>query len=200
MKLRMNWANRVTVMRMVFIPVFVVTLLANMPDWGPVWAAGLFTLLAITDGVDGYLARSRNEVTTFGKFLDPLADKLLVTAALVALVDLGAVPSWVALVIISREFIVSGLRMVAIAEGKVIAASAYGKSKTVFQVLAIIAFIVKDADPLTRIFGEQGAALFGSASWLLMGVAIALTVVSMIDYFYHARDVITGPWERVGGE
>ncbi|MBE0416295.1 MAG: CDP-diacylglycerol--glycerol-3-phosphate 3-phosphatidyltransferase [Coriobacteriia bacterium] len=196
----MNWANRVTVLRMVFIPVFVVMLLANMPDWGPVWAAGIFTLLAITDGVDGYLARTRNEVTTFGKFLDPLADKLLVAAALVALVELGTLPSWIALVIISREFIVSGLRMVSIAEGMVITASNYGKTKTVFQVLAIIAFIIKDSDPIKRILGPQGTTLFASASWLLMGIAIALTVVSMVDYFYHARDVITGPWEKTGGE
>ncbi|MDF1542466.1 MAG: CDP-diacylglycerol--glycerol-3-phosphate 3-phosphatidyltransferase [Anaerosomatales bacterium] len=200
MKLQMNWANRVTVARMVFIPVFVATLLGNMPDWGPVWAAGIFTLLAVTDGVDGYLARTRNEVTTFGKFLDPLADKLLVTAALVALVELGTLPSWIALVIISREFIVSGLRMVAIAEGKVIAASTYGKVKTVFQVLAIVAFIIKDSDPVARILGEQGASFVSSASWLLMTIAVALTVLSMIDYFYHARDVITGPWERAGGE
>lgn len=191
----MNWATRVTVLRMAFIPVFVVTLLANMPNWGPVWAAGVFTLLAITDGVDGYLARARNEVTTFGKFLDPLADKLLVTAALVALVDLGSLPAWIALVIISREIIVSGLRMVAIAEGKVVAASAYGKAKTVFQVLGIIAFIVKDSEPLSRLLGPQGFAVFGSVSWLVMGIAVTLTVVSMIDYFYHARDVITGPWD-----
>lgn len=191
----MNWATRVTVLRMIFIPVFVVTLLANMPNWGPVWAAGLFTLLAITDGVDGYLARARNEVTTFGKFLDPLADKLLVTAALVALVDLGSLPAWIALIIICREIIVSGLRMVAIAEGKVVAASTYGKAKTVFQVLGIIAFIIKDSEPLVRLLGPQGLAVFGSASWLVMGIAVALTVVSMIDYFYHARDVITGPWD-----
>jgi nicotinamide-nucleotide amidase len=199
-KLRMNWANRVTVLRMVFIPVFVAVLLGNMPDWGPVWAAGIFTLLAITDGVDGYLARTRNEVTTFGKFLDPLADKLLVTAALVALVELGTLPSWVALVIISREFIVSGLRMVSIAEGRVIAASNYGKIKTVFQILAIVAFIVKDSGPIVRILGVQGASYFSALSWLLMGVAVVLTILSMIDYFYHARDVITGPWERIGGE
>jgi len=199
-KLRMNWANRVTVLRMVFIPVFVAVLLGAMPEWGPVWAAGLFALLAITDGVDGYLARTRNEVTTFGKFLDPLADKLLVTAALVALVDLGTLPSWVALVIISREFIVSGLRMVAIAEGKVIAASNYGKIKTVFQILAIVAFIIKDSSPIASILGVQGATYFSSLSWLLMGIAVALTIVSMVDYFYHARDVITGPWERIGGE
>ncbi|MDY0088131.1 MAG: CDP-diacylglycerol--glycerol-3-phosphate 3-phosphatidyltransferase [Coriobacteriia bacterium] len=200
MRLPMNWANRVTILRMAFIPVFVVTLLATMPEWGPVWAAGLFSLLAITDGVDGYLARTRNEVTTFGKFLDPLADKLLVTAALVALVELGSLPSWIALVIISREFIVSGLRMVAIAEGKVIAASSYGKAKTVFQVLAIIAFIIKDSRPLAQFLGVRGAEIFASASWLLMGVAVALTIVSMLDYFYHARDVINGPWETTGGK
>lgn len=200
MKLPMNWANRVTILRMAFIPVFVVTLLATMPAWGPVWAASIFTLLAITDGVDGYLARTRNEVTTFGKFLDPLADKLLVTAALVALVELGALPSWIALVIISREFIVSGLRMVAIAEGKIIAASAYGKAKTVFQVLAIIAFIIKDSGPLAQLLGTRGLQLFASLSWLLMGVAIVLTIVSMLDYFYHARDVISGPWDSSGGQ
>jgi len=194
-RLQLSWANRVTILRVVFIPVFVVTLLAGMPEWGPWWAAGIFTLLALTDGVDGYLARSRNEVTTFGKFLDPLADKLLVTAALVALVELGAMPSWIALVIISREFVVSGLRMVAIAEGKVIAASSYGKAKTVFQVIAIIAFILKDSDPLPRLLGSEGSELFTAASWLVMGVAIALTMVSMVDYFYHARDVISGPWD-----
>ncbi len=192
----MNWANRVTVLRMVFIPVFLVTLLRGMPEWGPWWAAGVFTLLAITDGVDGYLARSRNEVTTFGKFLDPLADKLLVTAALVALVELGSLPSWIALVIISREFIVSGLRMVAVAEGKIIAASDYGKAKTVVQVVAIIAFLVKDTSPLLRFLGTEGAEYFSAASWLLMGAAVALTIISMVDYFYHARDVITGPWAR----
>lgn len=191
-----NWANRVTLMRMVFIPVFLVTLLGGMPEWGPLLAAAVFTLLAVTDGVDGYLARSRNEITTFGKFLDPLADKLLVTAALVALVELGSLPSWIALVIISREFIVSGLRMVAVAEGKVIAASDYGKAKTVLQVLAIIAFIIKDTEPLHRFLGEEGTVYFSAMSWLLMGAAVALTIISMIDYFYHARDVITGPWAR----
>lgn len=196
MKPRVNLANRVTILRMVFIPVFVVSMLAGMPYWGPVLAAALFTLLAATDAVDGYLARSRNEVTTFGKFIDPLADKLLVTAALVALVDLGELPSWIALIIISREFIVSGLRMVAVAEGKVIVASDYGKIKTVFQVIAIVGFIIKDSGPLLRLLGETGATYFGFAAWALMGVAVVLTFYSMLDYFYHARDVLAGPWER----
>ncbi len=202
MNIPLNWANRVTLLRVVFIPVFVVSMLAGMPDWGPILAAALFTLLAATDAVDGYLARSRNEITTFGKFLDPLADKLLVTAALVALVELGELPSWIALVIISREFIVSGLRMVAIAEGKVIAASAYGKAKTVFQVVAIVGFIVKDSAPLLRMLGEAGVAWFAALAWALMGIAVVLTVISMFDYFYHARDVLAGPWDtkRPGGD
>ena len=95
--------------------------------------------------MDGYLARSRNEVTTFGKFLDPLADKLLVTAALLALIEMNVLPAWIAFIIIAREFIVSGLRMVASAEGSVIAASWYGKLKTVLQIAAILLFIVKDS-------------------------------------------------------
>ncbi len=145
----MNPANIVTITRMVLIPVFLLVLLADWPKWfnapaiayalRPWIAAVVFTVLAATDGVDGYLARSRGEVTTFGKFIDPLADKLLVTAALLALIEMNVLPAWIAMVIISREFIVSGLRMVASAEGKVIAASSYGKLKTVLQIIAIIA-------------------------------------------------------------
>ena len=123
---QLNLANIVTIARMLFIPVFLVVLLGQMPEWGPWLAAALFTLLAITDAVDGYLARSRNQITTFGKFMDPLADKLLVTAALVALVELGTLPAWIAIIIISRELIVTGLRMVAVAEGVIIAASKWG--------------------------------------------------------------------------
>ena len=203
MRLQLNWANRVTIIRMVLIPVFLVTLLGEWPSYAPApywWAvaqpwvaAFVFTLLASTDGIDGYLARSRNEVTTFGKFLDPLADKLLVTAALVALVDLDKLPSWIVLVIISREFVVSGLRMVAVAEGKVIAASSWGKVKTVFQISAIVGFIIKDSTLLGRL-GSWALPAFEFTAWALMAVALALTIWSMLDYFYHARDVITGPW------
>ena len=189
-------ANRVTLIRVVLIPVFLVILLARLPVWGPWLAALVFTLLAATDAVDGYLARSRNEVTTFGKFIDPLADKLLVTAALVALVDLDRLPSWVALLIISRELVVSGLRMVAVAEGRVIAASRFGKVKTVFQIIAIVAFIVRDSALMPQYLGEAGAQIFWWVSWAVMATALLLTVWSMIDYFYHARDIITGPWSR----
>ena len=150
------------------------------------WLAALvFGVLAATDGVDGYLARSRNEVTTFGKFLDPLADKLLVTAALLALVDLDVLPSWIALVIISREFIVSGLRMVASAEGQVIAASWYGKVKTFFQIVAIMLFIVKDSATLAAA-GSDIVTFVNALAWVTMGIAVALTILSMVDYFRHA--------------
>lgn len=199
----MNPANKVTLARMVFIPVFLVVLLADWPAWvhapamydalRPWIAAFVFTLLAATDGVDGYLARSRNEVTTFGKFLDPLADKLLVTAALLALVELHVLYAWIALVIISREFIVSGLRMVASAEGTVIAASWWGKFKTVLQIVAIVLFIVKDSPAVVGI-SPQFYAFFQTAAWTVMGAAVAMTILSMVDYFRHASDVLIGPW------
>jgi len=201
--MRMNAANTVTVSRMVLIPAFLVVLLADWPQWAhapavivalkPWIAAAVFTLLAATDGVDGYLARSRNEVTTFGKFLDPLADKLLVTAALLALIELAVLPAWVGFVIVAREFIVSGLRMVASAEGQVIAASWYGKLKTVVQIVAIIMFIVKDSRLLAT-FGSDFALFAQAASWAVMGAAVVLTILSMVDYFRHAADVLVGPW------
>jgi nicotinamide-nucleotide amidase len=204
----MNPANIVTITRMVLIPVFLLVLLADWPKWfnapaiayalRPWIAAVVFTVLAATDGVDGYLARSRGEVTTFGKFIDPLADKLLVTAALLALIEMNVLPSWIAMVIISREFIVSGLRMVASAEGKVIAASSYGKLKTVLQIIAIIAFIVKDT-VVIKVLGSQVALWFQVASWSVMGAAVVMTIVSMVDYFVHARDVLIGPWSGAQG-
>ncbi len=202
---RITTATWVTIARMVLIPVFLVVLLADWPAWlnaptavaalRPWIAAFVFGVLAATDGVDGYLARSRGEVTTFGKFLDPLADKLLVTAALLALVDLDVLPSWIALVIISREFIVSGLRMVASAEGQVIAASWYGKVKTFFQIVAIMLFIVKDSATLAAA-GEDVVTFVNAVAWVTMGIAVALTVLSMIDYFRSAGDVLVGPWSK----
>ena len=202
----MNLANRITLLRIVFIPVFLVVLLGEFPAWipAPTWwlvaqpwlAAAIFVALAASDAVDGYVARTRNQVTTFGTFIDPLADKLLVTAALVALVDLGRIPSWVALVIISRELVVSGLRMVAVAEGRVIAASNFGKAKTVLQIVAIVAFLLRGSVWLEAALTDTWWVVFESASWLVMAAAVLLTIFSMMDYFYHARDILTGPWER----
>jgi len=210
LKAQMNPANTVTVTRMVLIPVFLVVMLTDWPAWisAPQWvstlqpwiAAFVFTLLAATDGVDGYLARSRNEITTFGKFVDPLADKLLVTAALLALIEQDVLPAWIALVIISREFIVSGLRMVASAEGQVIAASWYGKVKTVLQIVAIVMFIVKDSLVPLGVSADL-ALYFQIASWIAMAAAVVMTILSMVDYFKHAADVLYGPWtEPEGGK
>lgn len=191
-------ANVVTLIRICLVPVFVVALLSPWPlyfglderfalkSWA---AAGVFIILAATDGVDGYLARSRGEVTDFGKFMDPLADKILVTAALLSLIELGVLPSWPALIILTREFIVSGIRMVAASKGAVIAASWYGKAKTVTQIIAIVLFIVKDSvvsiDPLQALYSPLYLL-----SWLVMGAALVLTIISMLDYFVKARHLL----------
>ena len=202
----LNAANSVTLARMVLIPVFLLVMLADWPRWftapgmlyaaRPWIAAAVFAVLAATDGVDGYLARSRNEVTTFGKFLDPLADKLLVTAALLALIDMKVLPAWIAFVIIAREFIVSGLRMVASAEGTVIAASWYGKIKTGLQIAAILLFIVKDSATFLSLSHDLQLWIQATA-WTVMGAAVVMTIMSMVDYFMHARDVLVGPWSGV---
>ncbi len=197
---RVTWANRVTLIRMLLIPVFVVVVLARLPNWGPWIAAAIFTALASTDALDGYLARSRNEVTTFGKFMDPLADKLLITAALISLVQLAKLSAWIAIIIISREFIVSGMRMVAVAEGKVIAASWYGKLKTVFQIAAVVGFLIKDSPVVAVYLGPTADYALMATAWAVMVVAIGLTLVSMVDYFYEARDILTGPWTPDAGD
>lgn len=189
-------ANVVTLVRICLIPLFVVAILSPWPTWISIWpdaeiwkewiAAGIFILLAATDALDGYLARSRNEITNFGKFMDPLADKILVAAALLSLIELGVLPSWVALIILCREFIVSGIRMVAATKGIVIAASWYGKAKTVAQIIAIVLFIVKD-NHMVSTFSEVIADRLYLFSWAVMIVALILTIVSMLDYFAKTR-------------
>jgi CDP-diacylglycerol--glycerol-3-phosphate 3-phosphatidyltransferase len=192
-------ANIVTMIRIVLIPVFVFVLLAPWPLWvpqlslaslvQPYIAAAVFALLALTDGVDGYLARSRNEVTTFGKFLDPIADKILVTAALLALVELSVLPAWVVIVIVSREFLVSGVRMVAVSEGVVIAASKLGKVKTVAQIIAILLFILKMSPLLSQVApGFQTFAWY--FAWTVMIIALALTIISLVDYMISSAEVM----------
>lgn len=192
-------ANIVTVTRILFVPVFVVAMLSPWPNYFPQWpeaemwkpwlAAFLFAVLACTDALDGYLARSRGEVTNFGKFVDPLADKILVAAALLVLIELQMLPSWVALIILVREFIVSGLRMVAATQGVVIAASWYGKAKTVFQIIAILLFIVKGSHILLGIHPAMGDILY-IVSWFFMIIALILTVLSMVDYFVKSGEVL----------
>lgn len=192
-------ANIVTLIRICLVPVFVVVLLSPWPDWfnlpdvaehsKSLIAAGIFVLISCTDWLDGYLARSRGEVTDFGKFMDPLADKILVVAALLALIELGALPSWVALIIVAREFIVSGVRMVAASKGVVIAASWYGKFKTVFQMIAIVLFTIKDNYMMGTLIDAFSDTMW-VVSWAVMIVALVLTVVSMLDYIAKARDLI----------
>lgn len=192
-------ANVVTVVRICLVPAFVVALLSPWPQWmglvdfsdqaKSLVAAGVFILISCTDWVDGYLARSRGEVTDFGKFMDPLADKILVAAALLALVELQALPSWPVLIILAREFIVSGVRMVAASRGEVIAASWYGKAKTVFQIVAIVLFIVKDGLELPDAAAAMGSPLYVT-SWAVMVVALVLTIVSMADYLAKARHLL----------
>ncbi|HLN64747.1 MAG TPA: CDP-diacylglycerol--glycerol-3-phosphate 3-phosphatidyltransferase [Symbiobacteriaceae bacterium] len=175
----MNLPNLLTLARIFLVPVFLFAFLTRVPVGGQI-AAAVFIVAAITDGVDGYLARKNKQVTRLGKFLDPLADKLLVSAALIALVELKEISTWVALVIIGREMAVTGLRSIAAAEGTIIAAGPWGKAKTVVQIIFIVDAILLRALPATW------WALPTLADWLfqpLLWAAVALTIWSGIDYF-----------------
>jgi CDP-diacylglycerol---glycerol-3-phosphate 3-phosphatidyltransferase len=167
-----NLPNVLTVLRIMLVPVVVVSLLGNSPE-GDVLAAVVFALASLTDFVDGYLARSRDSVTSFGKLMDPLADKLLIVAALISLVSLQRVAAWVAMVIIARELAVTMLRMGASHTGVVIGSSILGKLKTAVQIATILAII----------------AVHGQPVWLsvLIYVMVAITVISGLDYFFGLR-------------
>lgn len=171
----LNLPNFLTLLRIVAVPVVVVALLDETPN-GDMLAAIVFALAALTDGLDGYIARSRDAITTFGKLMDPLADKLLITAALVSLVSLNRLPAWVAMVIIAREFLITGVRSIAAERGLVIAASWMGKVKTVLQIGAVFALII--VNPATL--------------WvdLLVYAAVIATVVSGIDYVFGLRRML----------
>src|SRR5687768_9186034 len=169
----LNLPNALTVVRILLVPVLVVALTVETPG-GSTIAAIVFAIAALTDGLDGYLARSRQSITTFGKVMDPVADKLLIAAALISLVSLERLDAWVAMVIIAREFAVSGLRIAAGAQGVVIPASLLGKAKTILQVAAVLALI---------------AAPEPDSAWVdgLVYGMVALTVVSGADYFLNFR-------------
>ncbi len=188
----MNLANKITLSRIFLVPIVMFFLLVNL-DWGSfnLWgmkiavnelmAALVFILAASTDGLDGYVARKKKMITNLGKFLDPLADKLLITAALISLVELDRLDAYVAIIIISREFAVTGLRLVAAADGKVIAASKMGKLKTVLQIVAIVILILNNI-PFSYVnFPMDELVLF---------LAVLVTIVSGIDYFYKNRHII----------
>jgi len=178
----LNLPNWITVFRILLIPVFM-TLLLGAVDNGAALAAVVFALAAASDSLDGYFARRRRQTTVLGAFLDPLADKLLVTAALLALIELDKLSAWIAMVIIAREFAVSGLRMVAAAENVIIPASQWGKIKTASQMLAIMALILE----------VPGEFLGRSSGWWLLMLAVVLTVLSGVDYFLKARDSLGPP-------
>ena len=173
----MNLANKLTMLRVVMIPAFVIVLYADFEGCRYV-ALALFAIASFTDFLDGYIARSRNLVTDFGKFMDPLADKLLVCSALICLIELGRIPSWVVIVIISREFIISGFRLVASDNGVVIAASYWGKFKTTFQML-MICLMIADLGGVWKMLTQ-----------LCMWVALILTIISLVDYLWKNKVVM----------
>jgi CDP-diacylglycerol---glycerol-3-phosphate 3-phosphatidyltransferase len=188
----MNLPNKITVARVLLIPIFMIFLLGPIDlgtlklftmsiSWAHVIGALIFIVASATDWVDGYLARKLGLVTTLGKFLDPLADKLLITAAFISLVELQLVPAWMVIVILSREFAVTGLRVLAAVEGDVIAASNLGKWKTTFQIIAISALILQNI-PFAFI-------QFPFAT-IMLWIAVILTIVSGVDYFVKNKHVM----------
>jgi CDP-diacylglycerol--glycerol-3-phosphate 3-phosphatidyltransferase len=181
----LNVPNVLTLLRIVAVPVLVVVLLGAIPG-GDAVAAAVFALAALTDGLDGYIARSQGSVTTFGKLMDPLADKLLIIAALVSLVSLDRLQAWVAMVIIARELAVTGLRSLAAERGVVIAASWLGKVKTALQVAAVFALIVVNPAP----------------AWVdvLVYLAVAATVISGVDYFFGLRGMLEEQRQHTSAE
>jgi CDP-diacylglycerol---glycerol-3-phosphate 3-phosphatidyltransferase len=176
-----NVPNVLTLLRILLVPVLVVALLDKTSD-GDVLAAIVFALASLTDAIDGYLARARNAITTFGKLMDPVADKLLIVAALFSLVSLHRLAAWVAMVIVAREFAVTMTRMAAAPTGVVIAANWWGKTKTIVQV-ATIFFLI---------------AIKGSPLWLdlLTYGMVAITVVSGVDYFFGLRRLLREAEQR----
>ena len=172
----MNLPNMLTIGRIILVPVLMIAILSQIPG-GLYRAAGIFIIASFTDFLDGHIARSRNLVTDFGKFMDPLADKLLVCSAMIALIEMNRIPSWVVIIIIAREFIISGFRLIASDNGVVIAASYWGKFKTTFQMVMICLMIANF--PQLQILTD-----------IIMWIALILTVVSLIDYLVKNKDVL----------
>ena len=208
----MNLANQLTIFRIILVPIFIVIGYLPIPGMWlgiPVtyWIMNvIFIVASITDKLDGYIARSRNQITTFGKFLDPLADKILVLAALVMLVEFGKIPAWIPVIVLAREFLVSGYRLLAVEKGgKVIAASIWGKLKTVTQMIAIILiFLDKFAfmdfikattsrqeafESSFQIYMTQGEIVFNVIASVLLLISVIATIFSGYDYLKHGKEV-----------
>jgi CDP-diacylglycerol--glycerol-3-phosphate 3-phosphatidyltransferase len=184
--MRPNLPNSITLFRIALVPVLMVFMLLEIPA-GDIIALIIFVVAAASDSLDGYIARRRRQTTVVGAFLDPLADKLLITAALVSLVSLEELSAWVAMVVIAREFAVSGLRMVSAAQNVVISASKWGKAKTASQMLAVAALLVEP-----RWLKEEWTLGGQTITWYLVMIMLVLTVVSAVDYFLHARGKFRG--------
>ena len=194
----MNLANKLTIFRIILVPIMVIIPFFNIP--GEIFGVPfsfilidiIFIIASITDKLDGYIARSKNQITTFGKFLDPLADKILVLAAMVMLVEMGKLPAWIPIIVLAREFIVSGYRLVAVEKGgKVIAASIWGKLKTVTQMLAIIlAFI--DLNSFGQCFKGNLTGysfILNLVTTIFMLISVIATVFSGYDYVKNGKDL-----------
>ena len=184
----MNLANKLTMLRIFLVPLFLIFIAVKNIPYGTFIATFIFIIASLTDQLDGYIAR-RNQVTNFGKFMDPLADKLLVTAALISLVELQVIPAWATVVIIAREFAVSGLRTIAASEGKVIAASMWGKAKTVTQIVAIIALLIQvnigSSKYLITLVESSNTIKYvlNYGPKVLLLLAVIMTLISGYDYF-----------------
>lgn len=195
----MNLPNKITVARMLLIPIMIIVpylglnnILFESVTIGSFITLIIFLIASFTDFLDGHLARKNNLVTTFGKFLDPIADKLLVLSALIMLVEQGIIPGWIPIIIAAREFIVSGIRMLAAGDGKVIAASWYGKIKTVSQMIAIsLAFLSTNTFmQFTSVEMGTGALILNILMSLAMIVAVLTTILSGVDYFMKSKDIV----------
>lgn len=175
----MNTPNLLTILRIVLIPFFVFFMLGSGLEYAKWIALAIFIVASLTDTLDGYLARKHHQVTNFGKFMDPLADKLLVCSAMICLIESGKLASWIVIIIISREFIISGFRLVAADNGIVIAANWWGKFKTVSQMIMIVLLIA-----------DLGG-FFATLETVFIYVALVLTVVSLVDYIWKNRKVLS---------
>ena len=195
----MNLANKLTIFRIILVPVIVIIPFLNIESdlWGiPITYLiidAIFIIAALTDKLDGYIARSRNQITTFGKFLDPIADKILVLAAMMLLVEFGKLPAWIPIIVVTREFVVSGYRLIAVEKkGKVIAANFWGKLKTVTQMIAIVlAFI--DINKFGEIFNgrlEGTEFVINMLVTILMSVSVVATIFSGWEYIKDGTDLL----------